>query len=103
MFTCDILELAEQSSDNNVRASESHLTGSSNSSCASAGSEHEEIAPVPIENQSQPTVPEPAQAQPAQQEEREPINLVLRMRYISVITNQQLANRHLKLEILSVN
>ena len=65
-------ELAEQSENNATRASEM----SSNSSCTS---EQGDSTPVPPEAQ-------PAQhsepVQPAQREEHEPINLVLRMRYL---------------------
>ena len=57
-----------------TRVPESHLSGSSTSSCISGLSENDEG----VLNQPAPTVPF---AEPEQLEEVQPINLVLRMRY----------------------
>lgn len=81
-LTSPFLELAQQQQSDS-RASDTHLSGSSTSSCTSAISEHEDVG---IVHQPLPTVPSPApealttQSQAAPVGELDPINLVLRMR-----------------------
>lgn len=76
-----LLELDVQQQQSDSRASDTHLSGSSTSSCTSATSEHDHLRSVP------PTLPEPSvdqtpteQPQAATVDETDPINLVLRMR-----------------------
>ena len=81
-LTSSFLELSQQQQSDS-RASDTHLSGSSTSSCTSAISEHEDVG---IVQQPLPTVPPPApealttQSQAAPVGELDPINLVLRMR-----------------------
>lgn len=81
-LSSSFLELSQQQQSDS-RASDTHLSGSSTSSCTSAISEHEDVG---IVHQPLPTVQPPAlealttQSQAAPVGELDPINLVLRMR-----------------------
>ena len=75
-------ELSQQQQSDS-RASDTHLSGSSTSSCTSATSEHEDVGNVPQSlSTAAPPAPETATIQPqaAPAGELDPINLVLRMR-----------------------
>lgn len=71
-------ELAQQQQQSDSRASDTHLSGSSTSSCTSATSEHEDVGPQVLPAPS--VADSSAEQPPAASIDEEPINLVLRMR-----------------------
>ncbi len=80
-------ELSQQQQSDS-RASDTHLSGSSTSSCTSATSENEDVGTIPqpplTAAPPAPEAPATVQPQAAPVGEVDPINLVLRMRLETV-------------------